>query len=586
MSIPYSVDDFFKFIKFLKGESYSDNELDPKLKSILMSEQGITTNYFKNIHDQIAHGSEDYARLRQYIIDWYSSHKSIVTSGRQANDVYSLPDDHVDELIRSFGFDFSSDLLQYFTNKREFFLDLVNLYKIKGTPESIIKVLTYYGFKEVDIGEYWLKRNDLGDLVFQGKYVTGTGTIILDKWTDDIEFNVMTSGDPHWFLTENQVLSLLDRSKFKLPTKSPYFSLRPKYDLSSIDQVFSIVIWQVQKDYNTWKNGGSLTKDIKIRGLNYTVSFLELYTAMVYNFNQYYMRDVGSLNDERIVCYDGTASTYTEMLSDYDKVVINPSSRAQRESKLQEYQDTFTRPRTTHPFKVVGDAETILEQLNPDLKNRIDTYLSTGRGLEPLGYLLREFDYWVQLNISSGAPFLSLIVLGMESHLIKDIQELINFFKPYRARMSTVEVMYVTKNPLLDSVRVDDLLIERPVLYFDDYINWGKPCCSSPDTYCPEAAVDSYYNRDTYDCGSYHDIGAAFDKRDCFIYIRDEIDDHRLICRLGSDTDNHSTGYTLDSTSGQVEFAWVDSGRSIFDESGVFDCITGMETLQISVEAA
>jgi len=580
----FSVDDFFKFIKYLRGEEYSDDELDPKLKSLLKSEQATTSTYFERVQDQIAHSSPDYARLRQEFIDWYASHKTIVTSGKQANDVFSLPDAHVDELIRSFGFGYPTDLLQYFTNKRSFFLDLVNLYKIKGTPESIIKVLTYYGFQEVDIGEYWLRRGDEGNLVFRGEYVTGTGSIILGKWTDDIKYPLMVSGDPHWFLNEAQAEEMVRRSQFSLPTKSPYFALRPKYDLSSIDQVFSIITWQVQKDYAYWKAGGTLTRDIKVRGLNYVVSFLELYTAMVYSFNETFQREVGSQNDANIICYDGTATTYTEMINDYNRIVVNPVTRAERDSRLIEYQDTFTRPRETHPFQIVGDAGTTLEQLYPELKNVIDSYISTGRGEEPLGYLMREFDYWVQANISAGAPFLSLIVLGIDSHLVQDIKQLINFFKPYRARMSAVEVMYVTKNPLLDSIRVDDEVIEKPTLYFDDYINWGKPCCTYPDMHCPEVPVESYYNRDTYDCGSYHDIGASFDKRDCFIYIQDEIDDARLICRKGWDTNIQQTGYTLDSSS-EVEYAWVDGGWSFFDESGIFDCITGMETVQITVES-
>jgi len=582
----FTVDDFFKFMKFLRGESYTDDELDPKLKSLLKSEQATNTSYFERIHDQIANNSPDYSRLRQEIIDWYSSHKAIVTSGKQANDVFSLPDTHVDELIRSFGFDYPSDLLQYFTNKRNFFLDLVNLYKVKGTPDSIIKVLTYYGFREVDIGEYWLRRSEEDNkLVFRGEYVTGTGTIILDKWTDDVLYENMVSGDPHWFLTEAQAEAMIARSKFSLPSKSPYFSLRPKYDLSSIDQVFSIITWQIQKDYNYWKNGGSLTRNIKVRGLNYMVSFLELYTAMVYSFNAHFLREKGSRLDENIVCYDGTATTYTEMLADYNRIVINPETRAIRDAHIIEYQDIFTRKRTTHPFQYVGDAEGILEQLYPELKNVIDSYISTGRGSEPLGYLMREFDYWVQENISSGSPFLSLIVLGMESHLIRDIKELINFFKPYRARMSSVEVMYVTKNPLLDSIRIDDIMLEKPILRFDDYINWGKPCCEYPDMHCPEVPVDSYYNRDTYDCGSYHDIGASFDKRDCFIYIRTEMDDAPLICRKGWDINLQQTGYYHADSTSVIDYAWVDGGWSFFDESGIFDCITGMENVQITVEA-
>jgi len=576
----FKIDDFFNILKYLKGDPVSDATLDPKFKVIADSERGISTNYFEKILDQIAHSSEDYQRLRKFMVDWYSSHRSLATVGKQVNDVFSLPDDHVDELIRSYGFNYPSDVLQYFTNKRNFFLDLVNLYKIKGTPESIIKVLTYYGFGEIDIGEYWLKKDDFGELVFEGQKVTGTGSLILNKWTDPIPYDTMTLKDPHWFMKKSQAEELIRRGKFGLPTKSPYFSLRPKYDMSAIDQVFSAVIWKLHKDYNYWQSGGTLVKDIKIRELNYMVSFLELYTAMVYTFNETFQRQVGS-TDLNIVGYDGTATTIAEIQDEYENIIINPQTRDQRQEYLDRYFRDFSVSRTTHPFEFRGQARDVLQLLNPDLKARIDSFLSTGRGLEPLGALMREFDYWVQNNVKAGAPFLSLIVLGLESDIINDIKQLVNFFKPYRARMASVEILYVNKNPLLDSIRLDDYLLETPKLWFDDYINWGKPCCTDPELQCPDLSDDSYYNRDTYDCGSYHDIGASFDKRDCFIYVRDEIDDSRLVCRKGWDA-NQDSGYHLDS-SAQIDYVWVDGGWSDFDESGIFDCLTTMENVQITV---
>ena len=126
------------------------------------------------------------------------------------------------------------------------------------------------------------------------------------------------------------------------------------------------------------------------------------------------------------------------------------------------------------------------------------------------------------------------------------------------------------------------ILIIAMIFYI--YINWGKPCCTYPDKYCPEAIVESYYNRNTYDCGSYYDIGAAFDKKDCFIQIKDEIDDYRLVCRKGWDTTTWDFGYELDSTSSDITYVWVDGGFSDFDESGVYDCITTAENVQITVQ--
>ena len=162
----FTVNDFLEILSYLKGDSTPN--LDVNIASLSKSEQVKTKIYFENTIDQTVFASNDYKRLKNFLIDWYSSLKTISTTQRLALDPHSLPEDHINELIRSFGFDISTSInnLSYY-NKAEFFLDLVNIYKIKGTPKSISKILDYFGVANIDLVEYWLQKDDNGNLIFK-----------------------------------------------------------------------------------------------------------------------------------------------------------------------------------------------------------------------------------------------------------------------------------------------------------------------------------------------------------------------------------------------------------------------------------
>ena len=164
----FSINDFFKILSYLK-DSTAPSDLDDVLKILSKSEQATAGQYFQNVLDQNAHMSTDYLRLRNYLIDWYASHKTILGTQKKVSDVFSLPSDHIDELIRSFGFTGPLGELTR-DNKINFFYDLVNLYKIKGTPQSIVKSLSYFGLTDLDLVEYWLQKNSSGQLVFSPEY--------------------------------------------------------------------------------------------------------------------------------------------------------------------------------------------------------------------------------------------------------------------------------------------------------------------------------------------------------------------------------------------------------------------------------
>ena len=136
-------DDLWKIFEVLQEESIP--ELSEVIKVLAKSEKTKASSLFSKTIDQPVFSTDDYFRLKSFLVDWYASVKTLTSSQTKTSDPFSIPDSHLDELFKSFGYDYSSDLtigtgVTINKNKVNFFLDLVNLYKIKGTPKAMIKV--------------------------------------------------------------------------------------------------------------------------------------------------------------------------------------------------------------------------------------------------------------------------------------------------------------------------------------------------------------------------------------------------------------------------------------------------------------
>ncbi len=466
----FSVNDFFKILNFLKGNTVEN--LDEVIQILSKSEQAVSTTYFQNIIDQNAHISPDYLRLRRFLADWYASHKTIVGTQKKVSDVFSLPDSHIDELIRSFGFNGPLNELSR-TNKINLFYDLVNLYKIKGTPDSIIKALSYFTFTDIDIVEYWLQKNAAGRLVFAGEYcipkVSGASYLSIP----DVDFGPMTENDPHWMLSEEEVQNLVENNKIALPSRTPYFGIVPGIYLQNANLGMAILCRIVSDDYATYLSTGNLNKIIKLTNTAFIVSFLELYVACVYTFNEYYGRTTGSSSD-RHFCYNGSYSTVDDIIELWNyyntyRPTIRSETEDERIDKIAEFYELFTRDKSTYFLTDPSTAGTILQSLNPDLKTTIDSFFGFGRGFEILSLLMKDLSDYVSDNISSIIPNLSSLILGLGS--LEYVKDIINFFKPYRARFVLITTSYVFNDKLTESIVIGDEpnleKIQETVIDFD-----------------------------------------------------------------------------------------------------------------------
>lgn len=575
----FTISDFYNILNFMDGTS--DISVDANTKVLASSEQSIALNLFDSTIDQVPHITDDYKRLKNFLVNWYASHRTIISTQKQATDIFSLPERDIGELIQSFGFVFSVNSLSSLT-KANFFLDLVNLYKVKGTPQTLIDVLQYFGLSDIDIAEYWLEKNSSEDLVFRSERYLPAG--VLDITFPDIDFNVMVQNDPHWRLTESQVEYLATINKIALPSKSPYFAVRPRYDLTELTTFMSVLSRLVQDAYDNYILTGNLTRDIKLSLLNIYVSFLELYLSCIYTFGKLYST-TGS-TDSSFFCYDGTSVPDIAIIIDQQNdLIARPSSRAEQSTKQDQYYDLFTRQMVTN-FLEYNSPGTLLNSMNSSLYGTLNTYIDSGNGEELISGLMGDLNDWVVSNIGPGYPNLVSTVLGFGSLL--EINKVINFFKPYHARMVKFEFALIINNPLLDSINIEDSFTDSIVEVVVDFDTADSTSCQI----CLDSTCSPHYSRETYDCGSQFDIGASIDTspeirtEDSIIDIlnfHDETSSNAYEQILLTDATNFDSTATFCDGSASLSIvlagAWAD-----FDNSGLFDSQHGNDIVQIYIQ--
>lgn len=466
----FTPDDFWRIFRVLKDSTDVDPKLDPNTKILAESEQQTSKQFFLNTLDQTAHLTDDYKRLRDFFVDWYASHKTITSTQKSITDVYSLPSDHVSELIRSFGFTYGLNLVPL-TNKVNMFLDLVNLYKKKGTPEAMADILDYYGFSDADIIEYWLVKDQFGNLVFRGHNVrrsSSGSTALIDE---DVAYNTMTEFDPHWLLTEAQIHSLFASNKINLPSKSPFFSLSSVFAMRKLSSAVAIMSRIVQDEYQRYfVNGLPLSQNLQIRGLGWSASLLEVYLAAIYCFEKLFGTMSGS-SDLNYLCYNGTVEYSLDdpptpinldtLVTEYESLVADPPvDRAERDTRLAQLESDWTRDLSTNIFDSSAYVSaTLLNTINPALKAECDSWFVQNQEDFLISYLIGTLDNWTRTQIDTQTPSLVVTVLGFGFR--EEVGKIIEFFKPYRARLAFLDTAYAIRNPLTESIRIEDGGIEE-----------------------------------------------------------------------------------------------------------------------------
>lgn len=560
----FTVDDYINIFAFIKDGTSTG--LDSKTTNLALSQKTIATKFFENTLDQDSFTTNDYLKMRDFLIDWYTTHRTMLTTQRTVSDVYSMPGLHLNELINSFGFDIYQ-ALRYMTpySKILFFYDLVNLYKVKGSPYSLFKSLSYFGVPSLELIEYWLeydgkvdKEPPYGQLVFRGETIFATPGIPSSVITD-IPFNVVDL-DPHWMLTEAQIRQQFLDSKIRFPSKSPYYGIRPTFIIDNVNLPMSIVVRKVQDDYLAWKYMGINSRVID-SGIGYTVSFLELYLGSIYTFNRsFYPTGHDSGN---FICYDGTSTVVADITTEYNDLIKRPTSRQDKQDKYLQYLNLFSRPIPENFLETVT-SEDLLITLYPEFKAEIDSYFAVGKENEVTRILLSDLSQWIINNLNLPTFNIASFMLDFDDFSLGYLKKVSEFFKPYRARLIFTEKIINSKNALEDSVVIDDRL---DIEITETIVDWDtadhKPGILPPD---PAA---NYYQRETFDTGSKFDLGASWDNDYKDIEVTEYIEDKLNIHPQNSDyynNDNVDLG-----TVGPVHRMGASGGFTTFDTGWQFD---------------
>jgi len=580
---------FWKLLGILRGESHPD--ITTSLSALVKSEKGKVTNFFSNVIDQIAYNSSDYQRIRDFLIDWYSSLRTMSSTQRVITDPFSLSNSELDELFRSFGYNYSTDI-RGFTNdpltvKVNFFLDLVNLYKIKGTPQALFEVLQYYGLTELDLYEFWVEKSSNNELVFRGEIVIGTTG---DLNPIQIPFDQMVVTDPHWRYTASQILTLNNLNKINLPSKSPYFAVKPIFEPRGST---SVLINAVQEQYFDWYYSALNPNDrtpppqnANVTLTGSTTSLLGLYLSCIYFFNKEYLT-YGSDSTNNFLCYDGTNTSVSAIIEEYDNLVDLPFTRSEQKIRLSQFYDLFTREKYRNFLQTRNSAEEVLDVLDPDLKSELNALGETNNFI--LSSLMKDLGDWTKINLSYGFINIALMITGIDA-VFSDLRNAISFFKPYHARLIPIEAI-TARSRLFDSFITEDSadVLEMQEAY--DYVTAnGQPCCADDELICPDATTaDQYYQRETYDCGSYHDIGAVTDiKREVTISLIDEY--YNSLCCVPADATTSVESWVIqgdasslmDGTTYGIIVA-QSGGFTSFDNGAIFDCTFGFDLSLIEI---
>ncbi|MBY9000877.1 MAG: hypothetical protein KGD64_08195, partial [Candidatus Heimdallarchaeota archaeon] len=530
----FTVDNFWEILSAASGDTVSG--MTEVLDSLAKDSKAKAKLYFDFVFGGAPPTEEDdWLRLREFLLDWYAAHQTISSASSKITDVETLSNPDLDELFRSFGFNYSTQLKGPDDNpivlKINFFLDLVNLYKRKGTPQAIVEVLQYYGVTKLDIYEFFIKLEDANSLIFEGTAIAGTTT---NPSNLIFEYDRLTDGDPHWLYTEQQILQLQQINDINLPSKTPYLGVRP---VASIDGAeIGILIRLVQDQFQYYLDNGVVpTANAEVSEIGEVVSLLELYLSIVYIFNKQY--NVGQTGDS-FICYDGTSVVnISNVIDEFETVTSRPLVRSEILSKLTTFYDGFTRENPRNFLQNRSDASTFLGVINPTYKSALDS--STLTDSELMFSLMKDLSAWVRINLGYGFVNMGFIMFGLDS-FFEDLKPVINFFKPYRARLLLLELLQID-NPLFNTIIVEDdpevPKVEFPI--YDFVTGDGHPCCTEQNidstdscTVClDDATANLYYQRDTYDCCSYYDLGAVSDilQNDFFPFI-EEIRSLSVVC--------------------------------------------------------
>jgi hypothetical protein len=478
----FSVDLFFKVFNFLYDNTDS-SDLPYEVRQAAKNAQIETKDLFTNVIDQIAFNTADYNRLRSFVVDWYASLKTFQDIAKETTDAFSLPENLLVKALESFGFPYGVDVPGKY-DKALFLYSLCELYKIKGTPLSIKTPLEFLGLTEVHIFEWWLKYSKRTDVLYlESKHIDLAASTDIEGLTfnQTLPSQIIPYGnaklDEHWFYTESQIRQLNQTNVIRLPSITPYFSISAVSLMKVVWEIYSAIARAMDDLWQKFLINGTLDetdKDILVDLWGSNLSVLEVVLSIAYLYNTWTGRSATALPSARYLCYNGDPNPgYDVIVDEYNNVVQRPTSYDDREAKRLEFIQKFSRPQSQNFLQTVTDAGIKLNQINPELKVWLDSILTSGNEefiVDTLKGFLRELDGYARINLKVAGATLENVLLGYD---YDKLWRIVNFFKPKRARLYSVNLAYVVGDPLHESAMQKDDMFQRITHWFDNtYPHW------------------------------------------------------------------------------------------------------------------
>lgn len=246
-------------------------EVDVEDATLVLAEANIVDDFFTTVIDQPVFNSQDHLRFRQYLMDWYTSQRALVTRSKKSVDPYQLPSKDLDDLFLGFGFDYSYVLDR--NEKASLLYQLIRYYQSKGTPNVFSSILTFFGVINVTLSEWWLEVVKVGSS--QQLYMRNRPIWTpFDKSDPDIysQFSYLpfVQHDPHWYydkdLSEERVWDLYNeidnnpesenyggyKNQITLPSITPYLTIDNKVRHSLMIPELAVFNRKGQDSFEYW----------------------------------------------------------------------------------------------------------------------------------------------------------------------------------------------------------------------------------------------------------------------------------------------------------------------------------------------
>jgi len=469
-----------------------DSEIDYKTKQLAYSEKQQVTTFFESIIDQPAFNSNDHLRLRRMIIDWYSGIRTSTSQLKNNSDPFNLTTEALNEMIRSFGFPYPHKIVSN-NLKAQFLLEVVDLYKSKGTPKILVTALqTYFGLSNIVLSEWWIHRDATGSFIARSKPIYPRSMRTNPDMIAELTYSSFIRNDPLWRLSESDLTRLYSESQITLPSLTSQLSLQGTIDISiGLKPALAILNRKLQESYEFWLANETMNRDIHLSRFTSSVSLLELVIGISYCFQSY-----STIKGEKYNFYNGIYSPldvadddgnrddiddaeYGLIIDEYNNLSVRPKTKTERETNLttryakfsddindQSVTSVFIRDSTANipGYNVTAgygfdttssELGIMLNRMNPDFKTEIDEYVSNGGEVRNLiNYLLMDLEFHLMYTMEIMKYPISTLIIG--SPITQHLEDVIDFFKPIRARIRDFSTIMAINDPLADSQLEDD----------------------------------------------------------------------------------------------------------------------------------